>query len=187
MPVSSSQENRGKDGPLTAMTQHLSAVTVVVSDYDEAIVFYVEKLGFRLVEDTPLSSVKRWVPSRRSGSTETCLLLAKATSDEQIRVIGNQTGGRVFLFLDTDDFDRDHAGVHQGWRGIHRQSHAWRPTARSPSSEIPSATCGIWFSANDQRLMDLPHRERSLLRTRSAPFSPIMMVGALVLALVTTA
>ena len=83
------------------MTQHLSAVTVVV--------FYVGKLGFRLVEDTPLSSAKRWVLVAPPGSTETHLLLAKAASDEQVRAIGNQTGGRVFLFLDTDDFDRDHA------------------------------------------------------------------------------
>ena len=91
------------------MKQHLSAVTVVVPDYDAAIAFYVGGLGFRLVEDTKLSASKRWVRVAPPGSVETSLLLAQAASDEQRRAIGNQTGGRVFLFLRTDDFDRDHA------------------------------------------------------------------------------
>ena len=91
------------------MAQHLSAVTLVVPDYDAAIAFYVGRLGFRLVEDTPLSASKRWVLVSPPGSKETRLLLAKADSDRQRRAIGDQTGGRVFLFLATDDFDRDHA------------------------------------------------------------------------------
>ena len=91
------------------MKQYLSAVTVVVPDYDAAIAFYVGGLGFQLVEDTPLSASKRWVRVAPPGSVETCLLLAQAASDEQRRAIGNQTGGRVFLFLRTDDFDRDYA------------------------------------------------------------------------------
>ena len=95
------------------MTQHLSAVTVVVPDYDAAIAFYVGRLGFRLIEDTPLSGSKRWVLVSPPGSKETRLLLAKADSDRQRRAIGDQTGGRVFLFLATDDFDRDHAAYLQ--------------------------------------------------------------------------
>ena len=95
------------------MTQYLAAVTVVVPDYDEAIAFYVGKLGFRLIADTLLSSSKRWVLVSPRASAETHLLLAKATSDEQKRAIGNQTGGRVFLFLRTDDFERDHRAFKQ--------------------------------------------------------------------------
>jgi catechol 2,3-dioxygenase-like lactoylglutathione lyase family enzyme len=90
------------------MSQHLGYVAVVVRDYDEAIDFYIEKLGFMLVEDTPLSDVKRWVLVSPPGARETCLLLAKAASPEQAARIGDQTGGRVFLFLHTDDFWRDY-------------------------------------------------------------------------------
>ena len=91
------------------MTQHISAVTLVVPDYDEAIAFYVRRLEFRLVEDTALSATKRWVVVAPLGSHETGLLLAKADSAGQLAAIGNQTGGRVFLILKTDDFDRDYA------------------------------------------------------------------------------
>ena len=90
------------------MSQHLGYIAVVVRDYDEAIDFYVGKLGFTLVEDTPLSEVKRWVLVAPPGSRETRLLLAKAASPEQAARIGDQTGGRVFLFLHTDDFWRDY-------------------------------------------------------------------------------
>ena len=95
------------------MKQHISAVTLLVPDYDEAIAFYVGKLGFRLVEDTALSATKRWVVVAPPGSSETGLLLAQADSQEQIGAIGNQTGGRVFLILKTDDFDRDYARFKQ--------------------------------------------------------------------------
>lgn len=90
------------------MTQHLAAIALVVPDYDEAIAFYVGKLGFELVEDTRLSDTKRWVLVAPPGSQETRLLLAKADNPEQKTRIGNQAGGRVFLFLHTDDFARDH-------------------------------------------------------------------------------
>ena len=90
------------------MTQHLAAIALVVPDYDDAIAFYVGKLGFELVEDTRLSETKRWVLVAPPGSQETRLLLAKADSPEQKTRIGNQTGGRVFLFLHTDDFARDY-------------------------------------------------------------------------------
>jgi catechol 2,3-dioxygenase-like lactoylglutathione lyase family enzyme len=90
------------------MNQHLAAVALVVRDYDEAIDFYVGKLGFDLIEDTPMSDAKRWVLVAPPGSRETRLLLAKADNPEQKTRIGNQAGGRVFLFLHTDDFQRDY-------------------------------------------------------------------------------
>jgi catechol 2,3-dioxygenase-like lactoylglutathione lyase family enzyme len=93
------------------MTQHLAAIAVVVRDYDEALDFYVGKLGFGLVEDTRLSDTKRWVLVAPPGSRETRLLLAKADGPEQTTRIGNQTGGRVFLFLHTDDFRRDYEAM----------------------------------------------------------------------------
>lgn len=88
--------------------QYLAHITIVVDDYDEAIRFYTEKLHFTLVEDTVLSPVKRWVLVAPKGSTGCSLLLAKAANDEQASRVGNQTGGRVFLFLYTDDFWRDY-------------------------------------------------------------------------------
>lgn len=90
------------------MKQFISAVALVVPDYDAAIEFYVEKLGFNLVEDTPMSETKRWVLVAPPGSNETRLLLAKADCEAEVQAIGNQTGGRVLLFLMTDDFARDH-------------------------------------------------------------------------------
>jgi len=91
------------------VSQHLGYVAVVVRDYDEAIDFYVRKLGFALVEDTPLGGGKRWVLVAPPGSRECRLLLARAVTPEQEQRIGDQTGGRVFLFLHTDDFRGDHA------------------------------------------------------------------------------
>ncbi|MCP4713070.1 MAG: VOC family protein [Planctomycetes bacterium] len=89
------------------MKQTIGYVTVVVEDYDEAIRFYVDTLGFRLIEDTYIPAQnKRWVLVAPPGSAETKLLLARAVGAEQASRIGNQTGGRVFLFLHTDDFWR---------------------------------------------------------------------------------
>jgi len=90
------------------MKQHIAHIALVVDDYDEAIHFYTEKLDFDLVEDRKLSETKRWVLVRPKRATECCLLLTKAASDEQKSRIGNQSGGRVFLFLYTDDFWRDY-------------------------------------------------------------------------------
>jgi catechol 2,3-dioxygenase-like lactoylglutathione lyase family enzyme len=87
--------------------QHIGAIALVVGDYDEALAFYVGKLGFELIEDTPLGPGKRWVLVAPPGG-ETRLLLAKAATPDQMTRVGNQTGGRVFLFLHTDDFRRDH-------------------------------------------------------------------------------
>ncbi|MEZ4774583.1 MAG: VOC family protein [Bacteroidia bacterium] len=89
------------------MKQHIAQFALVVGDYDEAITFYTQKLHFDLLEDTPLSETKRWVRVRPKGSDGCGILLAKAVGDEQKSRIGNQTGGRVFLFLYTDNFDRD--------------------------------------------------------------------------------
>ena len=90
------------------MKQHIAHIALVVDDYDEAISFYTEKLGFDLIEDTILTDTKRWVLVAPKGSKECCLLLAKAANEEQKTRIGNQTGGRVFLFLYTDNFNRDY-------------------------------------------------------------------------------
>jgi catechol 2,3-dioxygenase-like lactoylglutathione lyase family enzyme len=92
-------------------TSHIGAITLVVRDYDEARAWYIDKLGFDLIEDTPLGDGKRWVLVAPPGATETRLLLAKAITPEQASRIGNQTGGRVFLFLRTDDFERDFAAM----------------------------------------------------------------------------
>ena len=88
--------------------QHLSLTSVLVRDYDEAIAFYVGVLGFSLIEDSPvLSQNKRWVVVAPPGAGESRLLLARAANPDQESRVGNQTGGRVFLFLHTDDFWRD--------------------------------------------------------------------------------
>ena len=92
------------------MKQKLAHIALVVRDYDEAIAFYTNKLHFELVEDTVLSESKRWVLVRPRGG-DTCILLAKAAKESQIASIGNQTGGRVFLFLHTDDIRRDHKNL----------------------------------------------------------------------------
>lgn len=94
------------------MTQSLAYVALVVRDYDEAIAWFTGKLGFTLVEDVyQPEQDKRWVIIRPPGAPEnaTTILLARAATPEQERFIGDQAGGRVFLFLATDDFDRDHA------------------------------------------------------------------------------
>jgi catechol 2,3-dioxygenase-like lactoylglutathione lyase family enzyme len=90
---------------------HLGAITLVVRDYDEAIAFYTNSLGFDLVEDTPLGDGKRWVlvAPPQAGPSATGLLLAAAKDEHEAAAIGQQTGGRVGFFLHTDDFDRDHA------------------------------------------------------------------------------
>ena len=90
------------------MAQRLGYVALVVRDYDEAISFYTQSLGFQVIEDTDLGNGKRWVLVRPPGAEGTDLLLARAVNPEQASRIGNQTGGRVFLFLHTDDFWRDY-------------------------------------------------------------------------------
>ena len=98
------------------MKQSIAHIALVVADYDEAIKFYTEKLNFTLIEDTVQSETKRWVLVAPEGAEECCLLLAKGVGEEQRSRIGNQTGGRVFLFLKTDDFWRDYQNMQA--RGI---------------------------------------------------------------------
>jgi catechol 2,3-dioxygenase-like lactoylglutathione lyase family enzyme len=108
------------------MNQKLAHIALVVADYEDAILFYTSKLGFILKEDTKLSETKRWVLVSPPGSDGCCLLFAKAVSTEQISRVGNQTGGRVFLFLHTDDFWRDYNKYVEN--GIH--------FVRLPSKEV---------------------------------------------------
>ena len=96
------------------MSRTLGAVSLLVHDYDEAIAFFVDKLGFTLLEDTDQGNGKRWVTVSPRGPAGTRILLAKAASPEQVSRVGNQTGGRVFLFLHTDDFQRDYEAMQAG-------------------------------------------------------------------------
>jgi catechol 2,3-dioxygenase-like lactoylglutathione lyase family enzyme len=106
--------------------QSIGYVSLVVRDYDEAIDFYVHKLGFALVEDKLIEAQgKRWVLLAPPGSTESRLLLARAVGPEQSSRVGNQTGGRVFLFLHTDDF----------WRDFHRYQDSGVVFVREPKTE----------------------------------------------------
>lgn len=108
------------------MKQALVHVALVVRDYDEAIEFYTQKLAFTLVEDTyQPSQDKRWVVIAPPGSQGTTVLLARASKPEQEPFIGNQTGGRVFLFLNTDDF----------WRDYHEMSGKGIKFVREPRKE----------------------------------------------------
>lgn len=87
--------------------RRLAAIAYLVREYDEAIRFFVDALGFELVEDTRIDDAKRWVRVRPHGA-ETCFLLARAAKPEQVAAVGNQGGGRVLFFLHTDDFRRDY-------------------------------------------------------------------------------
>jgi catechol 2,3-dioxygenase-like lactoylglutathione lyase family enzyme len=108
------------------MKQNIAHIALLVKDYDEAIAFYTQKLHFTLIEDTILSDTKRWVVVSPPGSTNCSLLLAKASNERQEKSIGNQTGGRVFLFLHTDNIDRDYQNLQENNVAI----------IREPSSEI---------------------------------------------------
>lgn len=105
------------------MPQRLSLTALLVRAYDEAISFYVDKLGFELREDTQLEAEKRWVVIAPRGA-ETGLLLARAADHRQHQAVGDQSGGRVFLFLETDDFARDYkAYVSRGVRFLESPRH----------------------------------------------------------------
>lgn len=93
------------------MHQTIARITLVVPDYDQAIAFYRDSLGFELLDDLDMGEGKRWVVLRPRGARETALLIAKADGAAQMAAIGNQTGGRVAFFLHTDDFARDHAAM----------------------------------------------------------------------------
>ncbi len=97
------------------MKQKIAHITLLVDDYDKAIEYYTNRLNFTLVEDTILNDMKRWVLVAPKGSTECSLLLAKAANEKQLSRVGDQTGGRVFLFLWTDNFQRDYQNlIHNG-------------------------------------------------------------------------
>tara|TARA_R110002049_G_scaffold44333_5_gene130078 strand:- start:129706 stop:130110 length:405 start_codon:yes stop_codon:yes gene_type:complete len=108
------------------MNQSLSLVAVVVRDYDDAIAFYTEKLGFELVDDTyQPEQDKRWVVVRPRGDGQAGVLLARASNTHQGGYIGDQCGGRVFLFLQTDDFERDYnAYLNRGVKFVRPPQHA---------------------------------------------------------------
>jgi catechol 2,3-dioxygenase-like lactoylglutathione lyase family enzyme len=99
------------------MANAIALVALLVHDYDQAIAFYVSGLGFTLVEDTTLEDGKRWVVVAPPGAGGTSLLLARAATPEQRQRVGDQTGGRVFLFLHTDDFASEHARMEAA--GVH--------------------------------------------------------------------
>jgi len=116
------------------MKHAIAHVALVVRDYDEAIAFYTEKLAFTLLEDTyQPEQDKRWVVVAPAGSAGATLLLARATTPEQSRCVGNQTGGRVFLFLSTDDF----------WRDYNRMTAAGVCFVRPPT-EAPYGTVAVF-------------------------------------------
>jgi len=138
------------------MNQHIAHIALVVDDYDEAISFYTQKLNFSLLEDTQLSETKRWVKVAPPGNGKCCLLLAKAATGEQKSRVGNQTGGRVFLFLYTDDFWRDYN------RMLEQQINFVRPP-----EEQPYGTVAV-FADLYGNLWDLiqPHRGKCELNVK---------------------
>ncbi len=113
------------------MNQFIGQIALVVNDYDEAIEFYTQKLDFSLIEDTKLSESKRWVVVRPKGNADCSLLLAKASGEEQKGRVGDQTGGRVFLFLYTDDFKNYYKRLLENGVKIVRQpvSEVWGKVA----------------------------------------------------------
>lgn len=131
--------------------QHLAAIALLVDEYDAAIDYYTRVLGFDLIEDSVVSADKRWVLVAPPGSVETRLLLARATNEAQRARIGDQAGGRVFLFLHTDDFDRDYERLRShgvefvegprresfGTVGIFRDryGHRWDLIERRPATD----------------------------------------------------
>jgi catechol 2,3-dioxygenase-like lactoylglutathione lyase family enzyme len=110
--------------------QHIAHIALLVKDYDEAIAFYVKKLKFDLIEDTQLTETKRWVLVAPHGSVECKILLAKAVGAEQENQIGNQSGGRVFLFLHTDNFHHDYQNL------IDNQITIVRPPSTEPYGTV---------------------------------------------------
>ncbi len=138
------------------MQQSLFLISLVVREYDEALAFYVGKLGFELIEDSPVPEQnKRWVVIAPPGGREqgARLLLARANNEEQATRIGNQTGGRVFLFLQTDDFWRDYNSYRE--RGVH--------FVREPA-EQPYGTVAVFE--------DLYGNAWDLVRMKSAELKP---------------
>lgn len=133
------------------MTRTIGYVTVVVREYDEAIAFFTGAFGFDLIEDTALDGGKRWVLVRPAGSGGTSLLLARATTPDQVTHVGNQTGGRVFLFLHTDD----------AWGDYHRMTSRGVRFRESPREE-PYGTVAVFedLYGNAWDLLQLRSRQQ---------------------------
>jgi predicted enzyme related to lactoylglutathione lyase len=131
------------------MPMGISQFALTVRDYDEAIAFYVGRLGWDLLEDSELGGGKRWVRVRPPGSDGAAILLARAVTPEQLATVGNQTGGRVFVFLDTDDFRHDYERLVAN--GV---------TFVRPPSEQPYGTVAVFEDPYGNRL-DLVGRRRS--------------------------
>jgi catechol 2,3-dioxygenase-like lactoylglutathione lyase family enzyme len=112
------------------MNQRIAHIALIVDNYDEAIDFYTKKLQFILVEDSKLTDTKRWVLVQPPGSGGPSLLLAKASDEEQQRCVGNQTGGRVFLFLYTDNFQRDYQNL------LNQHIPIIRPPSKEPYGTV---------------------------------------------------
>ena len=123
--------------------------TIVVRDYDEAILFYVERLGFTLLEDSDLGGGKRWVRVCPPGGQGTAILLARGVTEAQRASVGHQTGGRVFVFLETDDFWRDHRALSE--RGV---------VFVRPPAEEPYGTVAVFEDLYGNRF-DLVERKRA--------------------------
>lgn len=139
------------------VVQRIASVSLLVRDYDEAIAFFVDVLGFTLLEDTPMSKEKRWVMVAPPGSEGTALLLARAATPEQTARIGDQTGGRVFLFLHTDDFWRDYQAMQS--RGVR--------FVEGPREE-PYGTVGVFLDLYGNRWDLIERRKDDRLRSESS-------------------
>ena len=112
------------------MPQHIAHLALVVKDYDEAIEFYTQKLHFTLMEDIPFGESQRWVLVKPRGTSKTSLLLTKAINQEQLSRVGDQTGGRVFLILHTDNLDRDYQNL------IDHEIPIVRPPTEEPYGKV---------------------------------------------------
>jgi catechol 2,3-dioxygenase-like lactoylglutathione lyase family enzyme len=112
------------------MPQSLAAITLLVHDYDEAIAYYTQSLGFTLAEGTPLPDGKRWVRVHPPGQPATSLLLARAATPDQSAQVGHQSAGRVFLFLHTDNFDPDYHAL------LSRNVHFTQPPRQEPYGQV---------------------------------------------------
>ena len=112
------------------MNQRIARIALLVDDYDKAIAFYTQKLHFQLLEDSRLSEFKRWVVIKPRGEEGCAILLARAANDRQAQAIGNQTGGRVFLFLHTDDFERDYRNL------LEQEITIIRPPQKEPYGKV---------------------------------------------------
>ena len=130
------------------MSRRISQVALLVRDYDEAIEFFTRALRFTLLEDSPRGNGKRWVRVAPPGGGGTALLLARAATPEQLRAVGNQSGGRVFMFLETDDFERDYR---------HMQSQGVRFTEEPRDEDYGRVVVFLDLCGNRWDLIALQH------------------------------